>query len=138
MLNKSFTNHLFIRILKQVLESQGHIRDLAAKSGSVDTADNFKMTWSIEDRAQVRLDRIKQELQRDGIMRLVLATDPDREGEAIAWHLQDMLQVRSLLFCKSVFPTITGVCKLSFAHFPRLSMLCPFPQLPHRETLNCR
>lgn len=53
------------------------------------------MTWSVEERAQVRLDRIKQELQQDGIMRLVLATDPDREGEAIAWHLQDMLQVPS-------------------------------------------
>ena len=79
----------------QVLESQGHIRDLAAKSGSVDTGDNFKMTWSVEERAQVRLDRIKQELQQDGITRLVLATDPDREGEAIAWHLQDVLQVPS-------------------------------------------
>lgn len=77
----------------QVMESQGHIRDLAKKPGSVNIADNFKMTWFIEEHAQVRLDRIKQELQQDGITRLVLATDPDREGEAIAWHLQDSLQV---------------------------------------------
>ena len=81
----------------QVMESQGHIRDLATKAGSVNTADNFKMTWHIEEHAQVRVDRMKHELQQDGITRLVLATDPDREGEAIAWHLQDVLQVHHCL-----------------------------------------
>lgn len=106
--------HISMGISVQVLESQGHIRDLAAKSGSVDTADNFKMTWSIEERAQVRLDRIKQELQQDGVKRLVLATDPDREGEAIAWHLQDVLQV--LIVCSST-PLSILVCLL-------LSALC--------------
>ena len=88
----------------QVLESQGHIRDLDAKRGSVDTDDNFRMTWVVDNSAQVRLDRIKNELQQSGIMRLVLATDPDREGEAIAWHLTDALQVcfclHSILLCR--------------------------------------
>ena len=77
----------------QVVESKGHVRDLHPKAGSVDPANNFSMTWRIEDEAQVRLDRIKQELKHDSIKRLVLATDPDREGEAIAWHLKDILQV---------------------------------------------
>lgn len=77
----------------QVLESQGHIRDLDAKEGSVDTDDDFRMTWVVDDSAQVRLDRIENELKQDGIIRFVLATDPDREGEAIAWHLTDILQV---------------------------------------------
>lgn len=96
------------------MESQGHIRDLAAKPGSVDTANDFKMTWSVEELAQVRLDRIKQELQQDGIMRLVLATDPDREGEAIAWHLQDVLQVSfCLLVCSSAFMIV--YCQLLYA-----------------------
>ncbi|KAL3144456.1 hypothetical protein ABBQ32_004200 [Trebouxia sp. C0010 RCD-2024] len=76
----------------QVVESQGHVRDLDAKAGSVDPANNFSMTWSINDKAQVKLDRIKQALKHDSIKRLVLATDPDREGEAIAWHLKDILQ----------------------------------------------
>lgn len=76
----------------KVLESQGHIRDLDAKEGSVDTDDDFRMTWVVDDSAQVRLDRIENELKQDGIIRFVLATDPDREGEAIAWHLTDILQ----------------------------------------------
>ena len=84
------------------------------------------MTWSIEERAQVRLDRIKQEIQQDGIMRMVLATDPDREGEAIAWHLQDVLQVSFCLLVCSSASMSSWVCVLSAAlHFQTLSALLP-------------
>jgi len=75
------------------LASQGHIRDLVPKPGSVDPSANFEMKWAVAKQAEPRLDAIKQALQQAGINRLVLATDPDREGEAIAWHLSQVLVV---------------------------------------------
>ncbi len=77
----------------QVLASYGHVRDLVAKAGSVDPSANFKMTWVVAAAAKPRLDAIKQALKQTGINRLLLATDPDREGEAIAWHLSEVLKV---------------------------------------------
>ena len=85
--------HCFTFLCKQVLASQGHIRDLVPKAGSVDPSANFKMKWAVAEQAKPRLDAIKQALQQAGINRLVLATDPDREGEAIAWHLSQVLTV---------------------------------------------
>ena len=81
------------RSLVQVLASYGHIRDLVPKAGAVDPSANFKMTWAVAEGAKPRLNAIKQALRQTGIKRLVLATDPDREGEAIAWHLSEILKV---------------------------------------------
>jgi len=78
-----------------VLASQGHIRDLVPKPGSVDPSANFEMKWAVAKQAEPRLDAIKQALQQAGMNKLVLATDPDREGEAIAWHLSQVLAVTS-------------------------------------------
>ncbi|KAL0040585.1 hypothetical protein WJX77_011670 [Trebouxia sp. C0004] len=75
----------------KVLASQGHIRDLVPKAGSVDPSANFKMKWAVAEQAKPRLDAITHALQQPGINRLILATDPDREGEAIAWHLSQVL-----------------------------------------------
>ena len=78
----------------QVLASYGHIRDLSPRPGSVDVDADFAMTWATAARAAPRVDAIAAALQ--SASKLVLATDPDREGEAISWHLQQELQVWSV------------------------------------------
>ncbi len=72
-----------------VLASYGHIRDLPAKNGSVDTDDDFAMTWEIAADSRKHVKAIADALKTDDT--LILATDPDREGEAISWHLQQAL-----------------------------------------------
>ncbi|KAK9808623.1 hypothetical protein WJX72_000702 [[Myrmecia] bisecta] len=76
-----------------VLASYGHVRDLLDKPGSVQPDSGFAMTWSVDPKAQGRLDDIAQALQN--AEELILATDPDREGEAIAWHIQELLQAQT-------------------------------------------
>ena len=78
-----------------MLASYGHIRDLVPKTGAVDPSADFRMTWAVAKSAKPRLDAIKTALKQKGIKQLVLATDPDREGEAIAWHLSEELRVYS-------------------------------------------
>src|ERR1700722_12105924 len=78
-----------------VLASYGHVRDLPSKDGSVDPDDDFAMTWEVEPRAAKRLSDIAQAMK--GADRLILATDPDREGEAISWHVLEDLQRRRAL-----------------------------------------
>ena len=75
------------------------------------------MTWAVAEGAKPRLNAIKQALRQTGITRLVLATDPDREGEAIAWHLSEILKVvhRTRLHCIVMFHILllcssSGVC----------------------------
>ncbi|MCC6006554.1 MAG: type I DNA topoisomerase, partial [Rhodobacteraceae bacterium] len=75
-----------------VLASYGHVRDLPAKDGSVDPEQGFDMKWEVSPGAQKHLRAIADALADDN--RLILATDPDREGEAISWHLLDALQRR--------------------------------------------
>jgi DNA topoisomerase-1 len=75
-----------------VLASYGHVRDLPAKDGSVDPANGFAMTWEVDPKAQRHLKAIAEALKDDN--RLILATDPDREGEAISWHLTEALRAR--------------------------------------------
>lgn len=75
----------------QVLASYGHVRDLPAKQGAVDPERDFQMTWAVMPSAHSRIKEISSSLSN--AKSLVLATDPDREGEAIAWHLQEELQV---------------------------------------------
>ena len=75
-----------------VLASYGHVRDLPAKDGSVDPANGFEMTWEVDPKAQRHVRAIAEALKDDD--RLILATDPDREGEAISWHLLEALRKR--------------------------------------------
>ncbi|HEV2676818.1 MAG TPA: type I DNA topoisomerase [Aliidongia sp.] len=78
-----------------VLASYGHVRDLPAKDGSVRPDEDFAMSWEVEDRAEKRVRDIVQALK--GAKALFLATDPDREGEAISWHLAKVLDERKAL-----------------------------------------
>jgi DNA topoisomerase I len=72
-----------------VLASYGHVRDLPAKDGSVDPNDAFAMTWEVAADSKKHVRAIAEALKTD--QNLILATDPDREGEAISWHLQAAL-----------------------------------------------
>ena len=78
-----------------VLASYGHVRDLPPKDGSVDTENGFEMTWEVDPKSQRHVRAIAEALESDG--RLILATDPDREGEAISWHLLETLRKRRAL-----------------------------------------
>ena len=84
----------------EVLASYGHVRDLIAKDGAVDTDDNFKMNYRAVHRNKKHFDAIKRLLKTSDT--LLLATDPDREGEAISWHLLEMLNEKKLLKGKKV------------------------------------
>ncbi len=78
-----------------VLASFGHVRDLPAKDGSVRPADDFAMSWEVDGKSAKRLADVARSLK--GAERLILATDPDREGEAISWHvLEDLRRRRAL------------------------------------------
>ncbi|WP_431302932.1 type I DNA topoisomerase [Sediminicoccus sp. BL-A-41-H5] len=74
----------------RVLASFGHVRDLPAKDGSVRPEEDFAMDWEADERGQKQMRAISSALR--GAKRLYLATDPDREGEAISWHVKDMLE----------------------------------------------
>ena len=78
-----------------VLASFGHVRDLPAKDGSVRPEEDFAMDWEADERGDRQVGAIAKALK--GARRLYLATDPDREGEAISWHVQDMLARRGAL-----------------------------------------
>src|SRR5471030_3019770 len=79
----------------EVLASFGHVRDFPAKDGSVDPNDNFLMRWEIDPKAQKRLNDIADAVK--GADGLILATDPDREGEAISWHVLEVLKEKKAL-----------------------------------------
>src|SRR5262245_31494961 len=79
----------------EVLASFGHVRDLPPKNGSVDPNHDFKMIWEVDDKAQKRLSDIAKALK--GADKLILATDPDREGEAISWHVLEVLKEKKAL-----------------------------------------
>ncbi|EPS74250.1 hypothetical protein M569_00504, partial [Genlisea aurea] len=79
----------------EVVPSYGHVRDLAARSGSVRPDDDFSMVWEVPSAAWSHLKSIKDALK--GAKNLILATDPDREGEAIAWHIVEMLNQQDAL-----------------------------------------
>lgn len=79
----------------EVLASYGHVRDLIPKNGAVDPANNFAMKYDIIERNSKHVDAIAKAVKSaDSIY---LATDPDREGEAISWHIAEILQERKLL-----------------------------------------
>ncbi len=79
----------------KVLASYGHVRDLPAKDGSVRPDDDFDMSWEVDAKAAKRLADIVAALK--GADKLILATDPDREGEAISWHVLEVLKKKKAL-----------------------------------------
>lgn len=79
----------------EVVASFGHIRDLPAKDGSVDPEHDFAMKWEIEGRGAKQVSEIVKALK--GADKLILATDPDREGEAISWHVLEALNAKRAL-----------------------------------------
>jgi len=84
----------------EVLASYGHVRDLKPKEGAVNPDQNFAMTYQIIDKNERHVDSIAKAVRK--VDSLYLATDPDREGEAISWHLYDILKQRDLLEDKPV------------------------------------
>lgn len=83
-----------------VLASYGHIRDLPSKNGSVDPENNFKMIWEIGNFSKKYLKDITDAAKDSS--KIILATDPDREGEAIAWHVKEFLNEKKLLKDKKI------------------------------------
>ena len=83
-----------------VLASYGHIRDLPSKNGSVDPNQNFKMEWEVDNFSKKYLKDITDAAKESS--KIILATDPDREGEAIAWHVKEYLNEKKLLKDKEV------------------------------------
>ena len=84
----------------EVLASYGHVRDLVPKEGAVDTEHDFAMRYDVIDRNAKHVDKIAKSLAKADA--LYLATDPDREGEAIAWHLLELLRERGKIKDKPV------------------------------------
>ena len=79
----------------KVLASFGHIRDPPSKDGSVKPDDDFSMVWDVDARAASKIKDIAAAVK--GADKLILATDPDREGEAISWHILEVLKSKNLL-----------------------------------------
>ncbi|MBB3951127.1 type I DNA topoisomerase [Aureimonas jatrophae] len=84
----------------KVLASFGHVRDLPAKDGSVRPDDDFAMDWAVDGPSSKRLSEIAQAMKSADA--LILATDPDREGEAISWHVLDVLRQKKVIKDKPV------------------------------------
>ncbi len=104
-----------------VLASYGHIRDLPSKNGSVNPEKSFEMQWEIDSFSKKYLKEIT-DAAKDS-KKIILATDPDREGEAIAWHVKEVLESKKLLKDKSlervVFNEITKKTILKAIENPR-------------------
>jgi DNA topoisomerase-1 len=105
----------------EVLASFGHVRDLPAKDGSVDPEANFRMIWEVDDKSEKRLNDIARAMK--GASKLILATDPDREGEAISWHVLEVLKEKKALNKQTVervvFNAITKQAVLEAMKNPR-------------------
>src|SRR3984957_16946326 len=84
----------------EVYASFGHVRDLTAKDGSVDPDDDFAMRWEVDAKSAKRMSDIGGAVRT--AHRVILATDPDREGEAISWHIHEILKGKKLLKDKRV------------------------------------
>jgi len=105
----------------RVLASYGHVRDLLSKNGSVVPDNDFEMHWDIEPKAAKRLDEIAKAMK--GASKLILATDPDREGEAISWHVLQVLDRKKALVGipveRVVFNAVTKEAVLDAMRHPR-------------------
>ncbi|WP_424930926.1 type I DNA topoisomerase [Amaricoccus macauensis] len=105
-----------------VLASYGHVRDLPPKDGSVDPEHDFEMKWEVASESQKHVRAIAEALKDDG--KLILATDPDREGEAISWHLLEALTKRRAIkkdteVARVVFNAITKSAVTTAMENPR-------------------
>jgi len=104
-----------------VLASYGHVRDLPSKDGSVRPDDGFAMSWEVEPRSQKHVKEIASALR--GAERLYLATDPDREGEAISWHVCELLAnakaLKDVEVKRVVFNEITKAAVVDAFSHPR-------------------
>jgi DNA topoisomerase-1 len=119
--NKVKTINKYLGRNYKVLASFGHVRDLPAKDGSVQPDDDFSMSWEVDGPSSKRLtDIAKAVKESDG---LILATDPDREGEAISWHVLEVLKQKRALKDKPVkrvvFNSITKQAVLDAMANPR-------------------
>ncbi len=85
----------------KVLASYGHVRDLVPREGAVETDNDFKMNYTVVERNEKHISNIKKELRKADS--LYLATDPDREGEAISWHLYELLNEKNLMKNKHAY-----------------------------------
>jgi DNA topoisomerase-1 len=105
----------------RVLASYGHVRDLPSKNGSVLPDNDFEMHWDVEPKAAKLLNEISQALK--GAAKLILATDPDREGEAISWHVYQVLNRKKALdkieVERVVFNAVTKEAVLEAMRHPR-------------------
>ncbi|WP_029006159.1 type I DNA topoisomerase [Azorhizobium doebereinerae] len=105
----------------EVIASYGHIRDLPSKDGSVDPEADFRMLWEVDPKAQKRLNEIAKAVK--GADGLILATDPDREGEAISWHVLEVLREKKAIKDQKVervvFNAITKQAVLDAMKAPR-------------------
>jgi DNA topoisomerase-1 len=106
----------------EVFASNGHIRDLPSKNGSVKPDDHFSMVWEFSAKGLKSLTSIEKAIKKAD--NLYLATDPDREGEAISWHVVDALKERGVLKDKKiyrvVFNEITKTAVQNGVNNPRL------------------
>ena len=104
-----------------VLASYGHVRDLPSKDGSVRPDEDFEMTWDVDTKSRKRLNEIADAVKNAD--KLILATDPDREGEAISWHVLEILAQKKALKEKAiervVFNAITKSAILDAMAHPR-------------------
>lgn len=102
-----------------VVASYGHIRDLPSKNGSVNPEDGFSMIWEMDERGKKSVEGIRKELK--GATELYLATDPDREGEAISWHVQNALDkdLKNIHVQRIVFNEITKQAVQNALETPR-------------------
>ena len=119
--NKVKTINKYLGKNYKVLASFGHVRDLPAKDGSVKPDEDFAMSWSVDGASAKRLTDIAKAVKdADG---LILATDPDREGEAISWHVLEVLKQKRVLKDKPikrvVFNSITKQAVLDAMANPR-------------------
>jgi len=105
----------------EVYASYGHVRDLPAKDGSVDPDGDFAMLWDVDSKSAKRLVEIAKAVK--GASRIILATDPDREGEAISWHVLEALKAKKVLGAtpveRVVFNAVTKSAILEAINHPR-------------------
>ncbi|MEQ1867960.1 MAG: type I DNA topoisomerase, partial [Micropepsaceae bacterium] len=118
---KAKTINKYLGNTYKVLASYGHVRDLPAKDGSVKPDNDFEMSWEVDPKAAVRLNEIASVLK--GAKKLILATDPDREGEAISWHVLEILKqkkaLKDIAVERVVFNAITKTAILEAMANPR-------------------
>ncbi|MCE9648748.1 MAG: type I DNA topoisomerase [Parvibaculum sp.] len=118
---KAKTINKYLGDTYKVLASYGHVRDLVDKTGSVNPDQDFDMAWEVDPKAAKRISEIAAALK--GAKKLILATDPDREGEAISWHLHELLNAKNGLkgvaVERVVFNAITKTAVLEAMANPR-------------------